>query len=120
MFSYNTYITKYGNFTHILNIFINEDLCETEKNTIISSIYDTLNDKQIVKIILETPVPLKWRVSNETDLLHYVTNGYYSLLGDKAIQEHTTLVLNDIRQIIGKDKFSFIITKPLTKSICIM
>jgi hypothetical protein len=117
MNSYNTYISKYGNISHILNIFVNEDLCENDKNTIMSTICDMLNDKEIY--IFNIHILLKWRVSNEKDLLHYYTDGC-GMLGDKAVQEHTKMVLNDITEIIGKDKFSFTITKPLTKRICII
>ena len=31
MNSYKEYISKYGNFNYILNIIINDDVCETEK-----------------------------------------------------------------------------------------
>ena len=117
---YNRYISKYGYFSHILNIFINEELCENEKSTIISTIYNTINNIQIDKNILDTHIPLKWRVSDETDLLHYYTSGCVGILSDIAVQEHVKMTLIDISHIIGKNKCSFMITKPITKAICII
>ena len=119
MNTYTNYIKKYGNFSHILNINIDEGLCEVEKDTIIFNIYDILNDKIIEKNILNTHIPIKWRVSNEKDLLHYYTD-CCGIFSDKAVLEHTNLVLNDIRKIINKEKFNIMITKPLTKIIYLM
>ena len=116
---YNDYIIKYGNFSYILNININNELCESEIITITSTIHDILNEKQIIKNIYGTDFPVIWRVSNENDLLHYYTNGCGFIMSDNAIHLHTKMVLNDIRQLINKDKFSFMVTKPLTKKICI-
>jgi len=120
MNSFNDYIKKYGNFSYILNVFINEELSETEKNTIILTIYNMLNDKDINKNLSGTPISIKWRVSNEKDLLHYYTDGIGGILSDNAINEHTKKVMNDICKIVDKNKFSYILTKPLTKKICIM
>jgi hypothetical protein len=113
------YISKYGNFTHILNICIDDELCENEKNTIIYAIYDAINNKQIFKNLLDNNIPITWRISNKTDLLCYYTN-CGGILGDKLVQEHTKMLLNDIRQILNKDNFSLMVSKPLTKPICIL
>ena len=117
---YDNYINKYGFFYHILNININDELCYTEKNIIISTIYDKINGKKIIKNILGMDFPLIWRVSNENDLLHYYTNGCGLIMSDYSIYVHTKTVLNEIKQIIGENKFSFMITKPITEKICIM
>jgi hypothetical protein len=121
MDSSNTYFTNYGEFSHMLTIFINEEICENEKSTIISTIHIMINDKQIDKNILGMCIPIKWRVSNETDLLHYYTN-VGGLLGDKAVQEHSKMVVNDIKHLISKykNKISFMVTKPLTEKICML
>jgi hypothetical protein len=120
--TYKNYIAQYGNFSYILNIYVNDELSDTEKNTIISTIYNKINEKLIVKNITGNDIPNKWRVSNEKDLLHYYSNGHGGILGDRTILEHTKMIFDDIRQIIDadKDKFTFMITKTLTKSSCIM
>ncbi len=46
--------------------------------------------------------------------------GWEWFLSDKGIYAHTKLLLNDIKKIRNSDKFDIIISKPLTKSICIM
>jgi hypothetical protein len=118
MDAYHKYINNYGSISHILNIFINDELDETEKNIVISTIYDTIDGKKIVKNIRDICFQIIWRVPDETNLLQYYTNGF--IMSDEAVHEHTKMVMNNIRQIIGKDKFSFMITKPITKKICIM
>lgn len=119
MTTYNTYISKYGNFSYILNLFINEDLDKDEKDQIATTIYSIIHDKQIEKNVLGVDIPIKWRVSGETDLLHYFTDGG-KVLGDVAVQKHTKLLLNDIRAVIGKEKISFMVTKPLVKLQCLV
>jgi len=116
---YKNYITKYGNFSHILTIEIDKCLNEDEKNTILSDIYELINEKKITKNISNIDIQLKWRVYDENDLLHYYTdsNGIFS---DKGIYEHTKLLLNDIKNLRNSDKSNIILSKPLTKSICIM
>ena len=117
--TYKNYITKHENFSYILTIIINEELCENEKNIIISTIYNFINDKIIVKNISGNNIPITWRISNEKDLLHYYTNNFCFILSDNLVQDHTKLLLNDITKIIDKDKFNFMITKPISKSIFI-
>ena len=116
---YKNYIDKYGNFSHILNFEIDEKLSENDKKIILSNIYDLINEKDIEKNISETYIRVKWRVYDEKDLLHYYTDGY-SILSDKGFYEHTKLLLNDIKKIKNSDKINIILTKPITKSICIM
>lgn len=113
------YIEKYGNFSHILKIDITKGLCEDEKNKILSVIYGIINDKIIEKKIFTSSISIKWIVSNETHLSHYYTD-VCGILGDRAVYEHTKLILNDIKKIVNKDKFNITLTKPLTKSICIL
>ena len=79
-----------------------------------TTIYDTLNEKKIVKTIYDTDFPVIWRVSNKNDLLHYYTNGCGFIMSDNAIYLHTEMILNDIRNMISKNKFNFMITKPIT------
>ena len=43
---YKKYINKYGNFSHILNIEINESISEEEKNTILYDILNLINEKK--------------------------------------------------------------------------
>jgi hypothetical protein len=75
-----------------------------------------LNDKKICEITF----PLTWRVSSEKDLLHYYTNGNGLIMSDKSVYLHIKLVLSEIKETIGKDKFSFTITRPITEKVCII
>ena len=108
------YIDKHGNFSHNLNIEIDESLSEDEKNTILYDIFNLINEKYIRKHILNTYISIKWRVYDNTDLLHYYTDG------NCILYENTKLLLNDINKIKNSDKFNIRLSKPLTKSICIM
>ena len=116
---YNKYIRKYGNFSHLLNIKIDESLSEYEKNTILYDIFNLINEKDINKKISNMNIIVKWRVYDNSNLLHYYTGGD-GILGDVAIYEHTKLLLNDINKLKNSDKFKIYLSKPLTKSICIM
>jgi hypothetical protein len=64
---------------------------------------------------------VKWTVSNKSKLTYYTdVDGVF---GDKAVYEHTKLLLNDIKIALNIDKartVSFQVTKPLTKKICIL
>jgi hypothetical protein len=113
---YKQYIDIYGNFSHILNIKIDNNLSEDEKTQILLDIYDLINEKDIIKNISNTDIILKWRT---IDYYHYFTDGN-GILGDKGVYEHSKLLLNDIRKIRNSDKFNIILNKPLTKSICVM
>jgi hypothetical protein len=113
---YTQYIEMYGNFTHILNIEIDKSLSQGEKNEILLDISDLINEKVIVKNISNMNIDMKWRT---IDFYHYFTDGN-GILSDQGIYEHTKLVLNDIKKIRNSDKFNIVISKPLTKSICIM
>ena len=62
---------------------------------------------------------VKWRVYDNSNLLHYYTDGN-GVLGDVAIYEHTKILLNEIKKINNSDKFNIRLSKPLSKSICIM
>jgi hypothetical protein len=115
---YKNYIDKYGNFSHILNIEINNSLSQDEKNTILYDIYEFINEKNISKNVSNTDISLKWRVYDETDLLHYYTNG--NILSDQGIYQHTKLLINDIKKINNGDNISVVLSKPVSKSICIM
>ncbi|MFY7728086.1 MAG: hypothetical protein ACOVRN_01065 [Flavobacterium sp.] len=116
---YKKYFDKYGNFSHNLNIEIDKTLSEDEKNIILYDIFDLINEKYIKKHISNMDISIKWRVYDNTDLLHYYTGGD-GILSDKAIYEHTKLLLNDLNKIKNSDKFTVHLSKPLTKTICIM
>ena len=116
---YKKFIDKHGNFSHNLNIEIDESLSEDEKNTILYDIFNLINEKYIKKHISNTDISIKWRVYDNTDLLHYYTDGN-GILSDRGIYEHTRLLLNDINKIKNRDKFNIRLSKPPTKSICIM
>jgi hypothetical protein len=116
---YKKYVDKYGNFLYILTIDIVESLSQDDKNIILYDIYNFINDKYIKKHISNTDISIKWRVYDNTDLLHYYTDAN-AILSDKGIYEHTKLLLNDFKKINNSDKFKIHITKPLTKSISIM
>jgi len=107
---YKNYIDKYGNFSYILNIKINNSLSKDEKNTILHSIYDFINEKNISKNISNTDITVKWRVYDENDLLHYYTNTN-DILSDKGVYEHTKLLLNDIKQIKNSDNINIVLSK---------
>ena len=116
---YKKYIDKYGNFLYNLNIEIDERLCEDEKNIILYDIFNLINEKYIKKHISNTDIRIKWRVYDNTDLLHYYTDGG-GILSDRGVYEHTKLLLNDLNKLNNSDKFKVHISKPITKSICIM
>lgn len=116
---YKKYIDKYGNFSHILNIEIDNSVSEDEKHIILYDIYDLINEKDITKKIARMNIIINWRVYDDSDLLHYYTGGD-GILGDVAIYEHTKLLLNDINKVTTGDKFKIYLSKPLTKPICIM
>jgi len=119
---YKNYIDLYGNFSHILNIKIDKSLSEDEKRIILFDIYDLINEKEIKKNISNTIISIKWRVYDESDLLHYFTDSK-GILSDKKVYEHTKLLLNNIKTITGaknSDKFIIILSKPLTKPVCLI
>lgn len=119
---YKNYINLYGNFSHILNIKIDISLSEDEKRIILFDIYDLINEKDVKKNISNTIISIKWRVYDESDLLHYFTDSN-GILSDKEVYEHTKLLLNNIKTITGSknsDKFIIILSKPLTKPICLI
>jgi hypothetical protein len=113
---YKKYIEMYGNFSHIINIEIDKCLSEDETKQILLDIHDLISEKEIIKNISNTNIVVKWRT---IDFYHYFTGGD-GLLSDKGIYEHTKLLLNDIKNIRNSDKINIILSKPLTKSICIM
>lgn len=107
------------NYSHILNIDIGSELCDDDKNEVASIIYDMINNKVIIKKVLNMNVPITWICSNHNDLLTYHTD-VKGMLGDTAVNEHTQILLNDIRKTINIDNFNFIVRKPLTKQICLV
>ena len=113
------YYNKYGNFLYVLNIELENGISNDEKSVVLSTIYDLINEQDVEKDILNTNVRIKWRVYDTTDLYHYYTDAY-NIFGDKAVHEHTKLLCNDIKQIINCNKIKIYVTKPLTKSICII
>lgn len=124
--SHQNYIRKYGNFSHVLNITIHDSINDPrEKQYILSSIYKILNEKVIEKNIFDintniyTNVRIKWRVYDDNYVLQYFTD-VGGIFGDKAVQEHTKLVLQEIHKHVNKDMFSIHITKPVTKYICMV
>ena len=116
---YKKYSSKYGNFSHILNIEIDKSLSEDEKHTILYDIHDLINEKEIEKNISNMNIIIKWRAYDNSNLLHYYTGGD-GILGDVAIYEHTKLLLTDINKLKNIDKFKIYLNKPLTKSICMI
>ena len=80
------------------------------------------NTKEIKKNISNTIISIKWRVYDESDLLHYFTDSN-GILSDKEVYEHKKLLLNNIKTITGaknSDKFIIILSKPLTKPVCLI
>jgi hypothetical protein len=116
---YDKFIGKYGNFSHILNIELDKSLSEDEKHIILYDIYGLINEQNIEKNISNMNIIIKWRVYDNSNLLHYYTGGD-GILGDVAIYEHTKLLLTDINNLNNSDKFKIYLNKPLTKSICMM
>jgi len=107
---------------YILNLFINELLSEEETKRIIYTINDMIEEKEIEKrlTLFGTNITMRWSLINHSNLLQYYAIDSSGLLSDEGVYEHTKQVLNDVRQIVGKNKFSFIITKPLTRKLCMM
>jgi hypothetical protein len=119
---YKNYIDLYGNFSHVLNIKIDKSLSEDEKRIILFDIYDLINEKEIKKNISNTIITIKWRVYDESNLLHYFTDSN-GILSDEKVYEHTKLLLNNIKTITGaknSDKFIIILSKPFTKPVCLI
>jgi len=116
---YKNYIDKYGNFSHILTIKCKNSLSEDDKNITLRNIYEFINEKNINKNISNMDISLKWRVYDETDLLHYYTDGN-GILSDKGVYEHTKLLITDIKKLKNGNNIDIVLSKPLTKSICIM
>jgi hypothetical protein len=114
----NTYIEKYGNFSHILKIYVDDNVIEPERSNILTAIYELLHDKVIIKHIRGTDIPLKWRTADESHLFHYYTDGHEGMISDEGIRQHSSMLLKDIRETVGRDKVSILITKPLTQNIC--
>jgi alkyl sulfatase BDS1-like metallo-beta-lactamase superfamily hydrolase len=109
-FIYILKMTSQNKFHYILIININNNLSESEKKYIISLIYDLVNNKQIVKVISNKNIILKWRTLYENDLLHYhlLCN---KLVEDDIIIQHTRMLLRDIYKFINKNNFTFDIIK---------
>lgn len=114
---YKQYIEMYGEFSHVLNIKIDNRLSEDEKEQIVLDIHNLISEKDIIKNISNMNISVKWRT---IDFYHYFTDGN-GILSDKGIYEHTKLLLlNDIKTLKNSDKINIILSKPLTKSICII
>ncbi len=113
---YKQYIEKYGEFSHIMNIKIDKNLDEDEKKQILLDIHNLIDDKDIIKNISNMNIGVKWKT---IDMYHYYTDGN-GILSDKGIFAHSKLLINDIKKIRNSDKFDIIISKPLTKSICLI
>lgn len=103
------------NYSHILTINVDEE--EFDRDEVISIIYDKIHNQIIYKTILDINIPIKWIVSDDNDFTYYTD--VEGLLGDKAVQLHTKLLLNDIQKIFIQ-KIHFTVTKPLTKKICML
>jgi hypothetical protein len=103
--------------SHIFSTLkFDKGLTKDEITQILLDIHDLISEKEIIKNISNMNIGVKWRT---IDFYHYFTDGN-GILSDKGIYEHTKLLLNDIKQIRNSDKFNIIVSKPLTKSICIM
>ncbi len=113
---YKQYIEMYGDFSHILTIKMDKDLSDDEKKQILLDIHDLISEKEIIKNISNMNIGVTWRT---IDFYHYFTDGN-GILSDEGIYKHTKLLLNDIKKIRNSDKFNIVVSKPLTKSICIM
>jgi len=112
-------IDNYGNFSHILTIEIDKSVSQDEKQVILYDIYNLINEKDINKKISNMNIIIRWRVYDNDNLLRYYTGGD-GMLGDVAIYAHTKLLLTDINKIKNSDKFKIHLSKPLTKSICML
>jgi hypothetical protein len=110
---------KIENIDYILNVLIRETVPDNDKDQILSTIYDAIHDKIIVKNPRHTPIQIRWYVTSNKSLTHYycINEGMFS---DIALYEHTRMLLDDIHQRIGReisrDKYDLIVTKPLTRN----
>ena len=104
------------NYTHILNINV-----ENVNDNMVSMIHDTIHNQMIHKNISDTNISIKWYSNNESisDVLTYYTD-VKGMLGDRAVQLHTKMVLRDIRKYINADELHFTVTKPLVKLKCML
>lgn len=107
------------NYTHILNIDIDNNLCNHNKNEIALLIYNIIHNKVINKNILNTDIPIKWIIVNESNLFTYYTD-VKGMLGDKAIYLHTEMLLDDIRHEMNIHYIYFNVTKPLMQQLCML
>ena len=67
MDSQNKYRIRYGNFSHVLNIMIDDTICENDKRNIMDKIYNLLNEKIInecSEFNEKTNLKMKWKGPN--------------------------------------------------------
>jgi hypothetical protein len=108
----------YRKCQYIITFFIDKGLSETEQNNITNTIYNMLDGNPIVKNLSGTNITIKWMSTNLTNLQYYTESCEF--LSDEGVFEHTTQVVNDIKEIIDITNFSYIITKPISKKLCMI
>lgn len=107
------------NYTHILQIEIDDNVCNNDKNKLISFIYDNIHNKVISKNIMDTNIPIKWTVTNESKTTYYTD--VKGMLGDRAVYLHTEMLSSNIKNKYPEPvDFVFTVTKPLMQQICML
>ena len=106
----NEHIYGGGNVSHILNVIINQSTTDDIKYNIRKQVFDKINNVPIMFTIQNTQVVITWRskaISN-----HYRAD-VMGIYGDTAVRLHTEMLL----KILGGSKLSFMVTKPLVRTI---
>ncbi len=102
---------KHSNYSHVLNILVEDSVCEEERNIILLSIFNLLNDKVLLQSFDGT-VSLKWSVRNESELHRYYMDTM-KVFSDECVLRGTKSALKDIRHSISQYKFKVMITRNL-------
>ena len=116
-----------GNVTHILNIKISKQPTSEIGNEIRRRLFRSIRGIPIVKAVGGMNVTITWRSSANSSSAYYHSDNAY--ITDLAVKEHTKMMLRDLLNTLdntfnnifsnGITGLSFIVTKPLTRTIVI-
>ena len=115
----NEYIYGGGNVSHILNVIINEPTTNDIANQIRQQVFQKINNCPIRFNINRIDVVITWRSNDNLHSYHADVMGMY---GDGAVKLHTERLLTmfDLTAYGGDSILSFMITKPLVRTIPIL
>jgi hypothetical protein len=111
----NTHIYEGGNVSYMLNVIINEPTTNDIANQIRHQVFQKINNFPIRFNINQTDVVITWR---SNDNLHYYHADVMGMYGDVAVKLHTEMLLKLFDDdCCGKTKLSFMVNKPLVRTI---